>query len=160
MIRRAAVILAFALACEPAQDASSHKSASSFCQHTYEPSGEGLVDVTLHVEDKMSDLKFEGLCIRLDDAAVLLTRDEDNALGYAATRRMRVPRGNHALVLDGIWIAGGDHTLEVHSAHRLTVDGVMTVQATGNQDATGRPRVDWHDERPQPNLDALLMLHP
>jgi hypothetical protein len=156
--RIAVIVLPLAVACAPVRDASSHKAASSFCQRTYEPSGEGLVEVTLRVEDKMSDLKFEGLCIRLDDAAVLITRDEDNALGYAATRQMRIPRGNHSLVLDGIWIAQGDRTLEVHSAHRLQVDGIMTVHATGNEDPAGRPRVDWHDERPQPPLDALLML--
>jgi hypothetical protein len=160
MVGRIVVIvlpLALVAACQPVQDASTHKSASSFCPRTYEPSGESLVDVTLHVEDKMSDLKFEGLCVRLDNGAVLITRDEDNASGYAATRRIRVPRGNHSLVLDGIWVAADTHAFEVHSAHRLTVDGEMAVSATENEDAAGRPRIDWHDERPQPTIDALLM---
>ncbi len=158
-MRISSFVLLVVIACEPAKSASVDRLAvTSFCQTDYQPVGDSLVDVTLRVDDTMSDYALQALCVRLDQGSVLLTNDAEMS-EHGMTRHIRATRGDHTLAFDGLWLRAQDRSdqFQVHSAHRVAVTGEMTVRATTfelDPSAEKRPQIRWLDERRRPELAA------
>ena len=154
------LVLLWMVGCEPAKDATvDRRAVTSFCTNDYQPVGGPLVDVTLHVDDTMSDYAFQALCVRIDRGAVLLANDAEMSPSHGATRHFRATRGDHTIVLDGLWVRAEDRgdQFQIHSSHRIAVGSDMTVRATTfeiDPSAEKRPQIRWLDERPRPEIAA------